>query len=134
MSFKLSDIQDQHDAPVELVHPTTRAPLGARITLAGPEHPKRRGILAERARRIRRRLEKSGKLKLDDPEVEEQERIELLAACTLGWDGLLGDDDKPLPFSEAAAVELYRGCGWIRGQMEAAFDDRELFIKDSSST
>ena len=128
------DITDKHDADVELLHPVTRNPLGAAITIAGPEHPKRKSILADRARRIRRKLERTGKLKLDDPETEEADRIELLAGCTLGWSGLTGEDGTPLPFSTEAAADLYTRVGWIRAQMEAAFDDRDLFIQDSSST
>jgi len=116
------DITDKHDADVELLHPVTRNPLGAAITIAGPEHPKRKAILADRARRIRRKLERTGKLKLDDPETEEADRIELLAGCTLGPDYARPPVDAPATWRapHADAADLANTDWW------KAFGDPDL--------
>ena len=130
--MKVSQFEELDEARCELLHPITGKPLGAAVRLCGPNSAKRKAIIADRARRIRRQVEKTGKLRLDDPEVEFDNNVAMLAACTLGWEGIDDDDGQPLPFSVGAAEQLYHGADWLRQQVQAAFDDKELFIKDLS--
>ena len=86
--FNLSEFQDTESADVVIKHPSTGAPTDAVVTIAGPEHPKRKAIVFDKQRRMRRQLAKTGKLEFTDPSEEEVEETDLLAACTLGWRGV----------------------------------------------
>ena len=128
----IASITEAAEAEIPLPHPVTKVPLGASITVAGPEHPKRKAIVFDRQRRIRARMQKTGRLQLDDPEKSEEDDIALLAACTLGWNGL-EEDGIAIAFSEAAAAALYARpeLGWLRAQVMEAINDRENFIRGS---
>jgi hypothetical protein len=132
--FNLSEFQDTDSATVTIKHPATGAPTEATVTIAGPEHPKRKAIVFDKQRKMRRQLTKTGKLEFTDPEEEELEETSLLAACTLAWSGV-GVGGKEVPFSKEAAEKLYAdpALRWFRAQVKAAMDERELFIKPSGT-
>lgn len=127
--FDISSISDALDASISLKHPVTGAPLGATITLAGPEHPLRKAIDFGKQRKLRAAIQKSGKLELTDPADDELDAIEKLAACTLGWTGMT-EGGVPVEFSKVAAAKLYSNekMGWLRAQLLAAMEERERFI------
>jgi len=129
----LNDIREAQSAEIELLHPSTRAPLGAAITVAGPEHPKRKGLLWERQRRLRAKFQKAGKLSFADPAEEEADEIDYLAACTLGWRGITRDGVE-IAWSANEAARLYGDpeLAWLRAQVRAGLDDLELFIRTSA--
>ena len=129
-SLDLDDFEDVISADVRIKHPETGAPTNVTITLAGPEHPARKRILFTRQRRVRSQLQKTGKLQLQDPEDDETDETDLLAACTLGWAGVVVAG-QPVPYSTGAALALYENPKrrWLREQVKAALDERELFIK-----
>ena len=129
----ISNIQDIETAEVVIKDPTTGAPTDLVVTLAGPEHAKRRQLEFARARKIRRQVQRTGKIELADPEDDEQDQIEMLVACTLGWEGLT-DKGVTVPFTPAAAQSLYsrEGLGWLRSQLLTALGERERFIKSSA--
>lgn len=133
MTFDLSSITEAQVADVQLIHPVTKALLGAVITVASPEHPARKKINFERQRRLRAKFQKAGKVTFSDPAEDEQDDIEYLAACTLGWRGL-SENGNDLAFSAQAAVNLYGKpeLAWLRTQVRAALDDMELFIRTSA--
>lgn len=130
----IDTVTEVAEATVEIKHPLTGAPTGATVTLAGPEHPKRKKIVYDRQRRMRVKFQKAGKLQFTDPEEEEQESIEYLAACTLGWNGI-GSGGKEIKFSESAAEELYGKpeMAWLKAQISEALETRENFIGNSGS-
>lgn len=132
--FNLSDFQDAETAEVVIKHPATGAPTDAVVTIAGPEHPKRKAIVFDKQRKLRRQLTKTGKLEFTDPVEEEVEETTLLAACTLGWKGI-AVGGKEIPFSQAEAEKLYAdpALRWFRAQVKTALDERELFIKPSAT-
>lgn len=132
--FNLSDFQDAETAEVVIKHPATGAPTDAVVTIAGPEHPKRKAIVFDKQRKLRRQLTKTGKLEFTDPVEEEVEETGLLAACTLGWKGV-GVNGKEIPFSQAEAEKLYAdpALRWFRAQIKSAMDERELFIRPSET-
>jgi hypothetical protein len=132
--FDIGVIREASSADLELLHPLTRQKLGATITIAGPEHPQRKKILHERQRRLRAKFAKSQKLTFADPAEEDEDEIELLAACTLGWRGL-NSEGAELQFSQQEARKLYSNpeLAWLRAQVRAGLDDLELFIKPSAS-
>jgi hypothetical protein len=130
----LDSITQAQTASVDIVHPLTNQPTGARVTLAGPEHPTRKALKWKRQRQLRAQYQKAGRVVFGDPEEDEAETIEVLAACTLGWEGI-ADDGQPVAFSEAAARELYARpeLAWLRAQLAAALEQQEVFIKTSGS-
>jgi hypothetical protein len=109
-------VRDQNGAPTSWV-----------ITLAGPEHPDRKRRLFARQRRMRALLAKTGKLPTSDPEDDDAEQVDDLVACTLGWEG------SALPYSPETARRLYADSKrrWLRDQVQAALDERELFMRSS---
>ena len=62
-----------------------------------------------------------------------QIRIELCAACILGWDDNLVAEGKPVPFSRENAMRLAK-VDWIRDQLEEAQADHAGFSKGSSGS
>ena len=130
----INAITQTDSAEIQIVHPVTRAPLGASVTLAGPEHPLRKQIRFRLQRRVRAELARAGRAALPDPEEQDEENIQLLAQCTLGWKGI-ADEGVEIPFSEAAAAALYARpeMVWLRDQLVVALDERENFIKGSAT-
>ena len=89
----------------------------------GPEHPERKRLVFARQRRLRATLAKTGKVPVSDPEEDEAEELDTLVACTLGWAGASE------AFSRDAVRRLYAKKRWLRDQVAAALQERELFIR-----
>lgn len=132
--FNPRSIEDLESASIDILNPQTKRKTGATVTLAGPDHPKARSILLAAQRRVRRDLEKSGRITLDDPEAEEDARLEELVARTLAWTGMADDDGKEMPCTPDNARKLYAGVTWLRLQLMGAMNDRANFIRASSAS
>ncbi len=134
MMLDLDTVTEVGTADITLKHPVTGAPTAAIITVAGPEHPRRKQLAFERQRVQRAKFAKSGKLQFDDPEDDEAAAIDHLAACTFGWKNI-GRGGRVLEFSQEAARSLYAdpAFAWLRTQVQAAMDARENFIRDSGA-
>lgn len=132
--FDLSSIAEQTSADIDILHPTTRAPTGAVVTLMGSEHPERKRIAFGVQRKLRTTFAKKGRFDMADPEEEAAEELDRLAAFTLGWKNI-GLDGKPLEFSTQAARDLYAKpeMAWLVRQLKAALGDQENFIKSSGA-
>lgn len=134
-------------AEIELVHPTTNAPLGIFITILGKDSEVFREHVKEQVNASIRKealATRRGK-KVDPPTAEEAEQraIELLVLCTLGWRSETYGEKKAvianepvivmkgeaLPFSVANAKRIYTDSIWIRRQVDEAIGDLENFIK-----
>lgn len=127
--FDLDGIEDVGSADYEVLHPVTREATGAFITLAGPEHPDRKKMTMSLIRRQRADALRT-KPKATDIEDEIDESRDMLAKVTLGWRGMR-KAGAPLPFSQAAAKELYADpkSQWLVKQLMQAMNNAELFIK-----
>lgn len=125
--FDWTAIEDVDSAEVAIKDTAGRA-TPMRITLAGPEHPARRSIVHARQRRLRAAMARNGRLPVSDPEEDEAEQTDLLVAATLGWSGAA------VPYSPQAARALYEDPKrrWLRAQVQAALDERELFTRNSA--
>jgi hypothetical protein len=136
-SLDTSDASDK-GARVELVHPTTAKPLGMFVTVLGKHSQVFRDIIRDRVNR-RVRDEANANRRGKQPELMtaeqvEHDAIELLVACTLGWDS---GTDKPtwlykgeeLTFTVPNAIKIYTEMLWIREQVDNAIGDLENFIK-----
>lgn len=133
-TFDLDDAAQTTEGELELKHPVTGAPLGVFFTLAGPEHDVRKQRLFALMRRRRAEFEKQGKLLTTDPADDAADEVALIAACTLGWRNLVVGG-APLAWSAGACAALYADPkrAWVRDQVKAALDQRELFIAGSAS-
>jgi hypothetical protein len=130
----ISRIKETDTAEYELQHPVDRSRLGIVFTLAGPENPKRRKLAISYSRTLRQRMNRTGKLTLDDPETDFARDTEYLVTCTLGWQGL-EIDGAALEYSVAAARTLYETVeyAWVRRQILEALNQQDLFIASSAS-
>jgi len=115
----------EHGVAMEVLHPVTREPIGAQIKLVGSDSERFRNLSREL---VRRRVGK--KLSAASAEMLEQEALELLADCTLGWSGVMLDGQE-LQFSKKAAVDLYARFPWLREQADAFIADRANFLPRS---
>lgn len=122
--FDFESFEDVSTGTLHVKTPTG-APTGVQITLAGPEPPDRKRRIFARQRRLRAAIAKTGKLPVADPEDDEADDLDELVACTLGWAGAA------VPYSVEAARKLYADPKrrWLRDQVKAALDDRELFTR-----
>jgi hypothetical protein len=117
---------------LELRHPATKKALGQFITILGPDNDRLKELRRERAdAQIAKRLTsvKSGKdvEPLTAEQVEEQE-IELLAACTIGFRGINWGGSE-FKFTIPNAMKLYRTFPWIKDQVNSGIADISNFIK-----
>lgn len=128
----LNSIIESDTGTYQLKHPVDGAPLGVTFTLAGPEHPVRQKITMQAARDMRRRVQKAGKLVLEDPEDEREQETGYLVACTLDWRDL-EIAGKAVAFSPTEARSLYTNpkFAWVRRQIRKALDDAEVFTVSS---
>lgn len=122
-TLDLDAYEDSATGELRIKDPVTGAPTPMVVTLAGPEHPERKRLVFARQRRLRATLAKTGKVPVSDPEEDEAEELDTLVACTLGWAGASE------AFSRDAVRRLYAKKRWLRDQVAAALQERELFIR-----
>lgn len=124
-TLDLDAYEDVTSADVRIKDPTTGAPTPMVVTLAGPEHAERKRLTFARQRRLRAGLAKTGKVPISDPEEDDAEELDTLVTCTLGWTGA------SVAYSAAEARRLYGDPKrrWLRDQVAAALQERELFTR-----
>ena len=134
-------------ARIEIVHPTTKEGLGMFITVLGKHSQVFRDIIKERVdNRIKAEslaVQRGKSVPTKTAETVEREAVELLAACTIGWDTEVKDDEgevvetKPawffrgewIEFNIPNAMRVFTDLLWIREQVDNAIGDLENFIK-----
>lgn len=116
---------------LKLKHPDSGAELGITITVKGSDSQTYQDALNDQQQRRMQRSIRRGKLGASPQEVR-QEAIELLAAVTAGWDGLI-EQGAPVAFSAGAATRIYTDYPWIREQVDAAVHDRANFLPPSAT-
>ena len=128
--FDLATVEDVEAAEVQLKR--NGQPLPIFVTLAGPEHPKRKRFAFEKQRKIRKQLAKTGKMDLGDPSEDEAEENDLLADCVLAWRGI-AYEGQPLPCTRENIYRLLadKKRAWFRKAIKEAFDDAEAFTRVS---
>lgn len=127
--FCIDDFKDVTTTELTLKNPKTGQPTDIVLTLAGPEHPLRKKRQFERIRRMRKEMQRVGKLTLADPAEEEQDEGEFLADCILGWNKMPARAGN-IEFSKDAALQLMNDSEkrWLRDQVKAGVEEREAFI------
>ena len=114
-------------------HPTTKRPLETEggqkvtITLLGSDSDKYNDIL-NKIRRKRVEAVRDGELdEVELTEVVMKEADDIIAACTLGWEGIDWDGE-PFPFSHENALKLYKRIRWLRNQADEFMQERSNFF------
>lgn len=132
--FFLDDYEDIASTTMNIQHPVTGKPTDMEIIIAGPEHPARKRLVQARQRVMRQELEKSGKIKLNDPTEDDQDELELLIACTLGFNNLRTRGGA-IEFNPENVIALYTDPtkNWIKKQVREKLDQTELFIRRSAT-
>lgn len=81
---------------------------------------------------IKKRMARSGVPTEEQSTEDEADLIELLVACTLGWNNLLDKAKQPVTYSAEACRQLYRGFPVIRDQVDSFIANRANFTLASS--
>lgn len=144
----LNALSPAESAVLELVHPVSgvvlRKPDGKpiTITIAGRDSEVyRKFIRAREARTIEEARRTQRGRKGDEPSGEQivdqadAEAVDLLATCSLSWDGV-EVDGKVLECNPANAAKLYTDVRtrWAREQVHRGIHDRERFFPSSKPT
>ncbi len=122
-----------HLSTLHLRHPGTDAALynddktPMTITLVGEHSEEYKAV----TRRWQNEVLRKPNRKLTAEQVEER-GIDLLVACTKGWQ--IQGEEGLMPFSPDAARDLYsdRTLGWIKSQVESHLYEASNFLGESS--
>ena len=87
-TLDLDQFEDVPTGTLVLKNPATGAPTAATVDLYGPEHPVRKKIQMDRARKLRASFQRTGKIEVSDPLDDLDDQTDFLVACTSGWSGL----------------------------------------------
>lgn len=114
-----------------LLHPATKRPIGGYINVLGQESDAFRDFNDERTNenlRVQYEATKNGKdIPFRTIEEQRQRSIELLVACTVGFEDITLEG-KSFEFSVPNAVTLYTRFPWIRKQVDDAVTDIANFM------
>lgn len=128
--FDLATVEDVESAEIQLKR--NGQPLPIFVTMAGPEHSKRKRFAFDKQRKVRKQLAKTGKMEFGDPVDDEAEENDLLADCVLAWRGVVFNGET-LPCTKDNVTRLLydKKRAWFRKAIKDAFDDAEAFTRVS---
>lgn len=132
MSLDIGSIRSVQEKEIEIIHPVSKVPIGAFVTLASYEHQNRRIARIEIARQLRERGESGG---VDgNSSLIDEIAAESVARSILGWRGIRSSG-KDLEFSLDAAIALLKepSMYWLLQQLLDALGRQENFIETSAS-
>lgn len=115
---------------VRLLHPVTRAPIGAVIRVMGADAEPYRDAVRELLRAHNERLARERR-SVATPDEQEEFDLALLVAATLAWSDLV-EHGAPIVFSQQAARKIYRTYRWIAEQVREAIGERANFLPGSA--
>ena len=118
-------------AAMEVLHPTSNVPLKddqdnpITITLIGQDSDK---VKKRQRLEMNKRLKAGRRSTMTAEELEEQ-GLELLAFCTVSWNGIKLDGQL-LDCTADNAMKVYKRVPWLREQVDSFVGDRANFLKD----
>jgi hypothetical protein len=145
MSFDLGSLDTKKacdaGAVLELRHPDTGKGLGIFITLAGVDseaYVKASNRIAARRANLNMTPARMKKVRAgrpvdvteEDIGAQQDDGIQLLAAVTLSWEGVLVDGNE-VACGQEQAVSLYSRFPWIRQQVDEWVSERANFLAGS---
>jgi hypothetical protein len=103
------------------------------IKVLGPDSGKYRSLSRTQ---IRKRLAKraAGNTEFTDADMDETDHdaMEILAGCTVGWNGILDKAGKPIPCTPENALKLFENYPVVREQVDLFISERANFLQASS--
>ena len=113
-------------AVLEVLHPSDNTPLGIKITLAGADSDVYRQTVNKAVNKRVQRLRPGQSLPFTAEEQEES-GLNLLATCTLAWEGVVVEGEE-LPCTKENVKMVYKRFPWIREQVDQFIGDRANFL------
>lgn len=129
-------------AVMTVMHPTDGEPFlkdaanpegGAiTVTLLGQDSKVYSDIVhKQQTKRLGKSISARSMKKVADAAALERDRMVVLVACTMSWDGIEDDDGKPLPCTDANKKKLYTECAWLRDQVDEFITERSNFLGEA---
>ena len=121
--IKIADKSEEGEV-LTVLHPVTYTETDIKIRLAGSDSAKYRNKIKKIAEKDKGKRKNNFNL-----DAAERQGAEILAACTLDWEGIQrGGVD--IPFTYENAVELYSdpNLRWLREQVDEFIADRTNFF------
>lgn len=116
--------------PMFVMPPGATEPVALTLRLLGSDSPTWRAKVADVNRRRLREMQNNRK-HVVQPEQIDRDALELLAACTVAWHGVVVDG-KTVACSPEAAAMVYRRLPWLREQADEFANARENFMGESA--
>ena len=113
-------------AVLDVLHPTENTPLGIKITLAGADSDVYRKTVNKNVNKRVQRM-KPGQSLPFTAEEQEESGLNLLAVCTLAWEGVVVEGEV-LPCTKENAKMVYQRFPWIKEQVDQFIGDRANFL------
>jgi hypothetical protein len=113
-------------ATVSIPSPVDGTDTGFTIRILGKDSDVYRKVEASQRERAVRSANITGSFKVT-PEQIEQNSLDLLVACTVGWEGLEDESGNKIPFTPEAAYDLYQQSPYVREIVDKSITDRSLF-------
>lgn len=133
IAFDLADYEDVQSAEIHLKK--GGEPIPVYVTVAGPEHPKRKAHLFATMRKKRAEIFKAGKLIASDPAEDESDDLDTLCLCVLGWRGVvLNGQALACTAENVRAVLTDPKRAWFRKAVKSAVEDTEAFTVASATS
>ena len=115
---------------VRIFHPGTNEDLDLIINVLGKDSDAFQKVSRAQNKKRMAKMQKGGFRNTAPIPIEEieQDGIDLLAACTTGWAGVIIEGEE-IQFSIDNAVMVYERFPWIKEQIDTAIGDRANFIR-----
>jgi len=116
---------------VQIYHPGTNVDLDITIHVLGKDSDEFQKISRAQSKKRMAKMTKGGGFRTTPSiPIEEIERdgIDLLAACTKSWSGIVVEG-KPVDCTYDNVIMIYERFPWIKEQVDTAIGDRANFIK-----
>ena len=134
--FDFDDLESTDSGVLTLRHPITGETIAASLTLAGPNHPKRKAVELRRARIIKKRMlnniRSRGAMDLGEVEEDFEYELDRLVASTLGWTGVLANK-QAVPLTEANVRIRYESAPWMRKQALEFLEQDNNFLTQQAT-
>jgi|WetSurMetagenome_2_1015567.scaffolds.fasta_scaffold82299_3 hypothetical protein len=114
-----------------IIDPATNKDTDIKIILAGMDSEIYQKLDREASRKRFKMLKKRQELNLTPEEVEE-EQLQLLVSCTLGWSGMT-EGGKELAFNSSEARRVYQQYPVIKRQVMAFVGSEANFLPESGT-
>lgn len=114
---------------VKIYHPGTGKDLDIVIRVLGKDSDEFRKVSRAQQKRLTEKATKGGFRSIQSfPEDNERNGLELLAACTVSWSGVVINGEE-VKCSKESAVMVYERWPFIKEQVDVAIGDRANFIQ-----